>query len=329
MNTQKVNKRPRLPLICIIIFALTAVSALLYIAFRVNMNFADAFNRTISPVGRMVFAKLTGWIPFSLAEMLLLLSPVILVTLIVIGAKRFCGTARKMWIYVACIFSVVCMVFNLFVWNFAPGYYGKPLDQKNKSIFGNPYAQFVKATAELRQLWKIDNNQYIATRIMAGAIHSYGNSEYAPYSEQFYIGGSNSLRAFTVRSVGPGSYRPDNANSYTYLDETGTFKLELNAEYRFRIIADLHGALFVDAGNIWLLKKDKERPGGEIRLKDFPEQIALNTGVGVRYDLGILVVRVDFGLGLHAPYDTGRKGYFNLNPFKDGFAWHFAIGYPF
>jgi outer membrane protein assembly factor BamA len=207
--------------------------------------------------------------------------------------------------------------------------FGKPLDQKNKSIFGNPYAQFVKATAELRQLWKIDNNQYIATRIMTGAIHSYGNSEYAPYSEQFYIGGSNSLRAFTVRSVGPGSYRPNNANSYTYLDETGTFKLELNAEYRFRIIADLHGALFVDAGNIWLLKKDKERPGGEIRLKDFPEQIALNTGVGVRYDLGILVVRVDFGLGLHAPYDTGRKGYFNLNPFKDGFAWHFAIGYPF
>lgn len=207
--------------------------------------------------------------------------------------------------------------------------FGKPFDQKNKNIFGNPYAQFVKATAELRQLWKIDKNQYIATRIMAGAIHSYGNSEYAPYSEQFYIGGSSSLRAFTVRSVGPGSYRPDNINSYTYLDETGTLKLEMNAEYRFRIVSDLHGALFVDAGNIWLLKKDKERPGGEFRFNTFAEQIALNTGFGVRYDLGVLVLRVDFGLGLHAPYDTGRSGYFNLNPFKDGFAWHFAIGYPF
>ena len=207
--------------------------------------------------------------------------------------------------------------------------FGKPLDQKNKSIFGNPYAQFVKATAELRQLWKIDRNQYIATRLMAGAIHSYGNSEYAPYSEQFYIGGSNSLRAFTVRSVGPGSYRPDNVNSYTYLDETGTLKLEANIEYRFRIISDLHGALFVDAGNIWLLKEEKERPGGEFRFNTFAEQIALNTGFGVRYDLGVLVLRVDFGLGLHAPYDTGRSGYFNLNPFKDGFAWHFAIGYPF
>ena len=206
---------------------------------------------------------------------------------------------------------------------------GKPFDQKNKNLFGNPYAQFIKGTAELRQLWKINSNQYIATRLMAGAIHSYGNSEYAPYSEQFYIGGSNSLRAFTVRSVGPGSYRPDNVNSYTYLDETGTLKLEANIEYRFRIVSDLHGALFVDAGNIWLLKEDKERPGGEFRFNTFGKQIALNTGLGVRYDLSILVLRVDFGLGLHAPYYTGRKGYFNLNPLKDGFAWHFAIGYPF
>ena len=206
---------------------------------------------------------------------------------------------------------------------------GKPFDQKNKNLFGNPYAQFIKGTAELRQLWKINSNQYIATRLMAGAIHSYGNSEYAPYSEQFYIGGSNSLRAFTVRSVGPGSYRPDNVNSYTYLDETGTLKLEANVEYRFRIVSDLHGALFVDAGNIWLLKEDKERPGGEFRFNTFGKQIALNTGLGVRYDLSILVLRVDFGLGLHAPYYTGRKGYFNLNPLKDGFAWHFAIGYPF
>ena len=207
--------------------------------------------------------------------------------------------------------------------------FGKPFDRKNKNIFGNPYAQFIKATAELRQLWKIDNNQYIATRIMAGAIHSYGNSETAPYSEQFYIGGSNSLRGFSVRSVGPGSYHPDNTDGYTYLDETGTMKFEANVEYRFRIISDLHGALFVDAGNIWLLKEDKERPGGEFRFSTFGKQIALNTGIGARYDIGILVVRLDLGLGLHAPYKTKRNGYFNLNPLRDGFAWHFAIGYPF
>ena len=130
MNIQTTNKKPRLPIACIIIFILTAISALLYVAFRYSVDFADAFNRTVSPIGRMIFAKLTGWIPFSLAEMLLLLSPVLLVTIIVIGAKYHCGTARKMWIYVACIFSVVCMVFNLFVWNFAPGYNARSLDQK-------------------------------------------------------------------------------------------------------------------------------------------------------------------------------------------------------
>ena len=103
----------------------------------------------------------------------------------------------------------------------------------------------------------------------------------------------------------------------------------MNIEYRFKLIADLHGAIFVDAGNIWLMKKDPDRPGGEFKLNKFAEQIALNTGVGARYDLGFLVLRVDFGMGLHAPYKTKRSGYINLNPFKDGFAWHFGIGYPF
>lgn len=207
--------------------------------------------------------------------------------------------------------------------------FGQKLSEKNKNLLGNPYAQFIKGTAELRQLWKINNNHQIATRIMVGAIHSYGNSEYAPYSEQFYVGGANSLRAFTIRSVGPGSYHPDTEDRYSYLDETGTFKLELNAEYRFKLIADLHGALFVDAGNVWLMKKDEERPGGELELKNMARQLALNTGFGFRYDLEFLVLRLDFGLGLHAPYKTERNGYFNLKPFGNGFAWHFAIGYPF
>ena len=129
MNT-KTNKKPRLPLACIIIFALTAISIGLYIAFRASRDFADAFNRTVSPIGRILMAKLTGWLPFSFAEMLLLLSPVILITVIVIGARHHCETARKMWIYAACVFSVVCTVFNLFVWNFAPGYNALPLDRK-------------------------------------------------------------------------------------------------------------------------------------------------------------------------------------------------------
>ena len=103
----------------------------------------------------------------------------------------------------------------------------------------------------------------------------------------------------------------------------------MNIEYRFRLFGNLHGALFVDAGNIWLTQKDESRPGGEITAKDFANDIALNTGTGLRYDLEFLVIRLDFGFGLHAPYATKKKGYFNLSPFGDGFAWHFAIGYPF
>lgn len=207
--------------------------------------------------------------------------------------------------------------------------FGKGWNEKDKNLFENPYAQFIKITAELRQLYRIDRNNFIATRIMAGILHSYGNSEYAPYSEQFYIGGANSLRAFTVRTVGPGSFHPAAETRYSYLDETGTLKLEANLEYRFRIISELHGAIFVDAGNIWLTTRDENRPGGEITMKNFAKDIALNTGFGIRYDLDFLVLRLDFGLGLHAPYKTNKKGYFNLSPFGDGFAWHFAIGYPF
>ena len=181
----------------------------------------------------------------------------------------------------------------------------------------------------MRNLFRIDSRNHIATRLMAGAIASYGNSTTAPYSEQFYIGGANSLRAFTVRSLGPGSYHPADATRYSYLDETGTLKLEANIEYRARLFGNLQGALFVDAGNIWLLREDKERPGGKFTIKDFADQIALNTGFGLRYDLQFLVLRFDVGIALHYPYDTGKSGYYNIPSFGKGYAWHFAIGYPF
>lgn len=160
MNTPKTNKKPRLPLVCSIIFVLTALSVILYILLRTNSDFADIFNRSVSPIGRFLLAKLTGWIPFSLAEMLLLLAPVILITVIVIGAKHHCATARQMWIYVACIFSVVCMVFNLFVWNFAPGYNARPLDEKLDLERKPVSAEELAATADilLEELKKLEGD---------------------------------------------------------------------------------------------------------------------------------------------------------------------------
>ena len=206
---------------------------------------------------------------------------------------------------------------------------GKDFSEKNKKLLGPPFAQFLKLTSEVRALFKVGEKQHIAARLMGGVLWSYGNQTIAPYSEQFYIGGANSLRAFTVRSLGPGTYNPGENTKYGYLDQTGDIKLEANVEYRFPIFGDLYGATFLDAGNVWLMRKDESRPGGELTLKNFAKSIALNTGVGVRYDLTFLVIRLDMGIALHVPYETGKSGYYNIPKFKDGLGLHFAIGYPF
>ena len=206
---------------------------------------------------------------------------------------------------------------------------GKDFSEKNKKLLGTPFAQFLKLTSEIRALFKVGEKQHIAARLMGGVLWSYGNQTIAPYSEQFYIGGANSLRAFTVRSLGPGTYNPGKNTKYGYLDQTGDIKLEANVEYRFPIFGELYGATFLDAGNVWLMRKDESRPGGELTLKNFAKSIALNTGVGVRYDLTFLVIRLDMGIALHVPYETGKSGYYNIPKFKDGLGLHFAIGYPF
>ena len=206
---------------------------------------------------------------------------------------------------------------------------GQSFKEKNKNLLGNPFAQFVKFTTELRKTFTIGNDMKLATRVFGGIIYAYGNSSVAPYSEQFYIGGANSIRAFTVRSIGPGTYRPKEGNMYSYIDQTGDIKLEANVEFRFPILGDIHGALFLDAGNVWLLHNDEQRPGAKFTLSDFGKQIALGTGVGLRYDLDFLVFRLDLGIALHAPYETSKKGYYNIPKFADGLGLHFAIGYPF
>ena len=207
--------------------------------------------------------------------------------------------------------------------------FGKPFSEEGKKLFGVPFAQFLKLNSEFRYHYRIDKNQMIASRIAGGVIWSYGNATTAPYTEQFYIGGANSVRAFSARSIGPGGYPPETDRKYTYINHVGDIRIEANIEYRFRMIADLHGAVFLDAGNVWLMRKDENRPNGEFTLKNFPKQIALGTGFGLRYDLDFLVFRLDLGIGLHDPYDTGKSGYYNIPKFKDSMALHFAIGYPF
>lgn len=206
---------------------------------------------------------------------------------------------------------------------------GKDWRLDNKEIFGVPYAQYFRVSAQITEKYKVRSTRtYLVGRLFAGAIFSYGNSAMAPYNDLFSIGGANSIRAFSVRSIGPGSYRPENSR-YSYIDQVGNMKLEANVEYRFPLIGSLEGAMFLDAGNVWLLKPDSARPGASFNPKTFGKEIALGTGFGFRYDLDFLVIRFDVGIGIHAPYETSRRGYYNMPKFWDSLGYHIAVGYPF
>lgn len=203
--------------------------------------------------------------------------------------------------------------------------FGEKWTEKGKTMFKNPYAQFLKVETDFSKTWQMGESSTLVGHVNAGVVWSYGNSTGAPYSEQFYVGGANSIRAFNVRSIGPGRYYT-NTSYLSYLDQTGDLKLQANLEYRPRLFGNLYGALFLDAGNVWTLRKDNDRAGSEFKAKDFLKQMALGTGIGIRYDLDFFVLRLDWGIGLHLPY---RNGFYNFDRFKDSQSLHFAIGYPF
>ena len=205
---------------------------------------------------------------------------------------------------------------------------GKGWNEKDKKMFKNPFAQFLKLETDFVKYWRITQDGTLVGHVNAGIIWSYGNAENAPYYEQFYIGGANSVRAFNVRSIGPGRYQPTNSK-YSYIDQTGDIKYLMNLEYRQKVWGDLYGALFLDVGNVWNLRNQEYSPLGKFDVDKFFRQLAVGTGVGVRYDMGMFVIRVDWGIGLHVPYDTGKSGIYNIRRFKDAQSLHFAVGYPF
>lgn len=204
---------------------------------------------------------------------------------------------------------------------------GHPFSERGKSLMGTPYAQFIKGYTEACRYYHLAARHTLATRLIAGILYAYGNSTVAPFSEQFHVGGANDIRAFPLRGIGPGSYH--STGRYAYIDHTGDVKLEANAEWRFPLIGQLSGALFVDAGNVWTLRSDESRPGAQLRLKTFADDIALGTGIGLRYNLRVLLLRTDVGIPLHIPYATNKQGYYNIPHFTRSLCFHFGVGYPF
>ena len=211
----------------------------------------------------------------------------------------------------------------------------KPLMEKNSNgqgmIWNTPFSQFVRGEITLSKTWFLGkkSKQSIATRLQAGAGYAYGNSTSLPFEKHFYAGGSNSLRGWQARTVGPGTAPRD--TSFVIPNQTGDMKLEANIEYRFDLFWKLAGALFIDAGNVWTLKADDTEEGQQslFSWKNFGSSIAANWGAGIRLDFGFLLLRVDMGLKVHDPARQQRW----VNPgewFKgDNYALHFGVGYPF
>jgi outer membrane protein assembly factor BamA len=197
---------------------------------------------------------------------------------------------------------------------------------KVRKLFGVPFNQYVKIENEFHFYHKTGPNSTIASRVIVGVGLPYGNSTILPYSQQFFIGGTNSLRGFRARSIGPGSYIPsaDVTNATGFLpDESGDIKIEANVEYRPKLFSIVYGALFVDAGNIWNLRPHAGLPGAAFG-KNFLNQIAMDTGFGLRFDVTVLVLRTDLGFPIRQPYG-GQPLHFDWNDR----VFNLAIGYPF
>lgn len=206
---------------------------------------------------------------------------------------------------------------------------------KEKKIFGIPFSQYAKIENDFRLYHKFTEKTSLATRFIGGIAYPYGNSEFIPFSKQFFSGGSNSIRAFRARTLGPGSFDPRTVDKEILIDQSGDIKLELNAEYRANIYKFLNVAAFVDAGNIWLINEDKSRPGAKFS-KDFLDEIAVGAGVGLRLDFSILILRLDLAMPLRVPYyEKGDRWAFDRINFgdsswrKDNLVLNIAIGYPF
>ncbi len=216
---------------------------------------------------------------------------------------------------------------------------GKKWNEEDKELFKNPYAQFVKVETDFTKTWQLSQHSQLVGHLNAGLGICFGNSSDLPFSERFYIGGANSVRAYPLRSIGPGRFMGDydGNRQLSYLLQNGDVKLQANLEYRQRLFGNLHGAVFLDAGNVWL-RKDLEIGIDDLSIMfkeayfhfgEFFKQMAVGTGVGLRYDLDFLILRLDWGIGLHVPYETTKSGFYNVDKFSRHQTLHFAIGYPF
>lgn len=202
-------------------------------------------------------------------------------------------------------------------------------------LFQVQFSQFAKMEHDFRHYFRFNPRNQLASRIIIGTGLPYGNSTELPFIKQFFSGGTNSIRAFRARSIGPGSNNQEVDENSFLPDQSGDLKLELNTEYRPKLFSIVEGAVFVDAGNIWLINEDPDRPGAKIS-KDFLSELAVGTGFGLRLDLSFLILRGDLAFPIRKPYlPKGDRWVMNDINFgnrewrRENLVFNLAIGYPF
>ena len=195
------------------------------------------------------------------------------------------------------------------------------------AILGIPYAQYIKGDFDFAKNIRIDHRNSLAFHAGIGIAVPYGNAKTIPFEKQYFSGGANSVRGWSVRDLGPGSF-PGDGN---FLNQSGDIKLDASIEYRSKLFWKFQGAAFIDAGNIWTIRDYANQPGGVFKFNKFYKQIAVAYRLGLRLDLDFFVLRFDGGMkAINPAYESGKQRWPIIHPdFSRDFAFHFAVGYPF
>lgn len=205
-------------------------------------------------------------------------------------------------------------------------------EQGHYMLWRIPFAQYAKGDVNFTYHGIINPKHHLVGHIGLGVAVPYLNADVLPFEKRYFGGGANSVRGWQARTLGPGAYR-NTKGGYAYDLQVGDIKLDMNLEYRFKVLSFLELAAFLDAGNIWTIKDYEEQPNGVFLWDQFYKQIAWSYGVGVRFDLSIFIFRVDFGVKLHDPSRIAEGKQWrtagNGLGWKDDMTFHFAIGYPF
>ncbi len=205
--------------------------------------------------------------------------------------------------------------------------------QKNElgqeQVFRIAYAQYVKGDFAYTHNFRMSDKSSLVFHTNFGIAYPYGNSSVLPFEKRYFSGGANSVRGWSVRELGPGRYKPAGAG-IDFINQTGDMKFTVNLEYRSRLFWKLNGALFVDAGNIWTLRKYEEQPAGQFKIGEFWKQMAVAYGLGVRLNFDYFVLRFDFGMKAIDPAYTDKRQFPIISPkLSRDLTFHFAVGMPF